>query len=202
MVRRTGKRVEVFEVSSKLRSISVEIRLEKSGMFYSEFAGERLENTDLEALREALRGLVRAHEGSSFKFHAFIEYRLVEDKKAAVGLEFRVIELSDAEPGKPRLVRPAREQLDLDAPQYPFSFVETRRYFPKSGTRVVPYTAERLRVLEEVAGAIRRLRERLHEYLDVPDDVIGDALDWLHTTRLASYLLPVSDPSSSFTNES
>ena len=215
MARRSGRRVEVFEVHTKLRPISVEIRREKTGVFFSEFAGERLENTDIQALRNALRAHVRAHEDATFTFRPYIEYRLIENARpkyqkekrsvAYAGLEFRVIELSEEAVGtvKARLCRPAKVQLDIEAPQFPFSFVETRRYFPEDGVRLVPYTFERLRVLEELNLAIERLRARLHEFLDVPEDVIGDALDWLHTTRLASRLEPaMSDLPRNVTGES
>jgi hypothetical protein len=76
MKRLPGRRVQIFEVQTKLRPINVEIRLEKSGIFYALWAGERLEDTDLDALRTKLGNLIRAHENELFTFKSYIEYRL------------------------------------------------------------------------------------------------------------------------------
>lgn len=207
MKRLPGKRVERFEVITKLRPIEVEIRLEKSGMFYAMWAGERFENTSIDALRTTLRDHIRQHEDAQFTFKPYIEYRLITDgdrpkyaksekrECSYAGLEYRVIELSEEDVGpagpgsRARLCRPAKVQLELDAPSYPFSFVETRRYFPANGTRLVPYTFERLQTMKELAATIDRLQARLREFLDVPADVIPDALDWLTTNRLFPNLL-------------
>jgi hypothetical protein len=202
MKRLPGKRLEIFEVHTKLRPIEVEIRIEKNGTVYAMWAGERFESKSVEELRGIMRTHVRAHEDATFTFKPFIEYRLIGDgdrpkyakherrEVAYAGLEYRVIELSEETVGekKARLCRPAKVQLDLEG-ALPFSFVETRRYFPATGVRVVPYTFERLRALEEIAATIQRLRKRLHEFLDVPEDVIEDSLDWLIHNRLFPNLL-------------
>jgi len=207
MKRLPGKRIEKYEVLTKLRPIEVEIRLEKSGLFFAMWSGERFEDKSIDNLRLTLREHIRSHEDTQFTFKPYIEYRLIsnEDRPkyaksekrecSYAGIEYRVIELSDEAPresisGTPlRLVRPAKVQLDIDAPSYPFSFIETRRYLPAKGVRVVPYTFERLRALEEMAKTIERLNKRLHEYLDVPADVVGDSLDWLTHSRLFPRLL-------------
>lgn len=177
MKRLPGKHVEVFEVHTKLKPISVEIRLDrKRSVFFAEVCGERFENSDLVVLRRELSACARAREDAAFTFRPFIEYRIVEDTDhALIGLDFEVIELSPKSKGKPRLVRR--------------SSGPTRRYFPRDGIRLAPFTPERLQVLEDIRTAILALRTKLHEYLDVPEEVVGDALDWLSMSKLFPRLL-------------
>lgn len=202
MKRQPGRRIESFEIHTTLRPITVEIRFDrKRNIFFASFGTELVENVNLVTLRNELLARGREQETASFTFRPYIEYRLAETKdeirsdlQPLLGLAFRVVELSDAPADAPRLVRPSAIQLDIDAPAFPISLVTSRRYFPKAGTRIVPYTRERLRVFEEMKASIIRLRERLHEYLVVDADVVGDALDWLHTTQLIPRLLSLSDP--------
>ncbi len=187
-----GRHHENFTVLTKLRPIEVEIRFDrKNGTFFAWLAGERLESAALTGLRDALTARGREIEAQSFTFRPYIEFKLVESsQRALLGLEFRTIELSDAAPGEPRLVRPVRKQLDITDPHFPEDQVKTLRYFPAAGTRVVPYSHDRLRVFEEISDTIIRLRDRLREYLNVPDDTVGDAVDWLTVSRLFPRLFP------------